>query len=310
MELSLILMVWNTSHLMARTLYTLQKQTIVQPWELIIIDDNSEDDVVGTLDKYGQGLPIKYIRLEHNMGMRGNTFSLNRGIEEATGRVLMWSTPEVMLPPLALESVLLIPEEERRWVTIPSHGLTAEVQLKIDTVDWKSDIHNLKKLIAEYNEESWNSIWFNLNFHVDGRPSRPHKTTYGNNQTVAVDRLEWMKTIKSFPYFLDYGTDDPWISAERIRHGYQDITFWEQEAYHQWHATCQYWMAQDKAPNWNKFGHTTSNILNDPRVSPNGTCSIWDGGNTSPMSEEEKKEALKQHNYVIATGFRPKQITY
>ena len=76
MKLSLILMCWNTSHLLARTLRTLQKQTL-DDWELIVVDDMSEDDVPLVLRQNGEGLPIKYHRLEHEMGMRGNTVSLN-----------------------------------------------------------------------------------------------------------------------------------------------------------------------------------------------------------------------------------------
>ena len=43
MKLSLILMTYNTSHLLARTLQTLRQQAL-DDWELIVIDDNSEDE--------------------------------------------------------------------------------------------------------------------------------------------------------------------------------------------------------------------------------------------------------------------------
>lgn len=310
MKLSLILMCWNTSHLLARTLQTLQKQTL-DDWELLIVDDNSEDDVPLVLRQNGGGLPIRYYRLEHDMGMRGNTFSINFGVDHAQGDIVMWSTPEVMLPPDALRTAhathSMMPDD-LLWVTIPSHGLTAEVQLRIDEADWQSDLHNIKHLVESCTPGDWSSVWFHLNFHEDGRTDKPRKATYGNNQTVAVLRDEWLREMGSFPYFLDYGSDDPWVSRARRQHAYVDVTLWDQEAYHQWHTTCQYWMALGKAPNWNRHGHTTSNLLSDPRVPKTGTCQIWDGGDTSPLSDKEVKAYLQQQGEMVrATGFKERQ---
>jgi len=310
MKLSLILMCWNTSHLLARTLQTLQKQTL-DDWELIVVDDMSEDDVPLVLRQNGEELPIEYHRLEHDMGMRGNTVSLNYGVEQARGDVVMWSTPEVMLPLGALDAVCQTHAHNKRgcpiWVTIPSHGLTAELQLRIDEVDWQSCVHNIKELADGYAVEDWNSIWFYLNFYQNGRRDTILKANYGNNQTVAVMRQEWLDTVGSFPLFCDYGSDDPWVSRERGRHGYKDVTLWDQEGYHQWHTTCQYWMAQGKAPNWNAKAHTTSNLLDDPRVPRAGTCEIWDHGDRSPLTEAQIVDALRQGPMVAATGFRPRK---
>jgi len=304
--LSMMLMCWNTSHLLARTLETLKNQDISSwDWELLIIDDNSEDDVKGIIEKHGNGLPIKYHRLDHNMGMRGNTFSINYGIDNSVGDVLMWSTPEVMLPPNALSVAYNTARGKKNFITIPSHGLTSEIQLKIDEVDWKGDIHNINKLLEKYPLDDWNQIWFNLNFYESGRKDiGGKKKFYGNNQTVAVDKSIWLTSIGKFPYYLDYGSDDPWISGKRKRAKYTDVTLWEQSAYHQWHTRCQYWMALGKAPNWNKHGHTTSNLMNDPEVPKGGTCEMWDHGDRSNMSQSEIFSALQLAPLVEQTGFK------
>jgi len=304
MKLTLSLMVWNTSHLLGRTLETLKKQTM-QDWELLIVDDMSEDDVPLTIQQHGQGLPIKYHRLEHDMGMRGNTFSLNYGLRCSQGDVVMWSTPEVMLPPGTLQAVYdtLQNKHEKLWVTIPSHGLTPSTQLCLDAVDWKTDLHAIKTLVENLSPEDPNSIWFYVNFYEDGRRDKEPRISYGNNQTVGVRRQQWLENVGYFPYFLDYGSDDPWVSGTRKKNGYQDVTLWEYEAYHQWHATTQYWMALGKAPNWNKWGHTTSNIMSDINVPEGGTCEIWDGG-----SHEQTPRSTSHHlgAYVLSTGFKEK----
>jgi glycosyltransferase involved in cell wall biosynthesis len=298
-------MCYNTAHLLARTLETLKKQNF-SDWELIIVDDMSGDDVLLTLRQSGQGLPFHYHRLEHDMGMRGNTFSLNYGISNAIGEVVMWSTPEVMLPPGALRAMYETHDDGLLWVTIPSHGLTAGLQLRIDEVDWKSDLGNIRALVNVHPPDHWDSIWFYLNFYEDGLRDGTHKLSYGNNQTVSVNREKWLDTIGSFPLFADYGSDDPWISNRRREAGYTDVTLWDQEAYHQWHPTCAYWIARGKAPNWNAQGHTISNLVNDPRVPQGGTCEIWDGGSHLPLTEAQIANALTQKAMVIATGFKEK----
>jgi glycosyltransferase involved in cell wall biosynthesis len=304
-KLSLILMCWNTAHLLERTLFTLEQQTL-DDWELIVIDDKSDDDVPAALDRHSR-LPIRYYRLEHAMGMRGNTVSLNYGIRKARGFAVMWSTPEVMLPPTALQAAYdttLHDYSKPMFVTVPSHGLSAGVQLKMDTVDWKTDVHCIKDLVKALPEDDWDSKWFYLNFNENGVRSLPRKKSFGHNQTVAVRRNDWISRIGHFPYFLDYGSDDPWVGDKRKKTGYEDITLWDQEAYHQWHTNVQYWMALDKAPYWNKWGHTIDNLLGDPEVPPGGTCEIWDGGKRDKQTTEDKKDALNQRGLVEATGFR------
>ncbi len=306
-NLSLILMTWNTSHLLDRTLFTLQQQTM-NNWELIIVDDNSEDDVPATLEKHSS-LPIRHFRLEHAMGMRGNTVSLNYGIRKARGKVVMWSTPEVMLPPGALQAAhdtVINSLDYPAWVTVPSHGLALGIQLAIDTVDWKENIHSIKTLADVLPEDDWDSKWFYHNFYEGGIRSGEKKTGFGHNQTVAVNREHWIATVGHFPFFLDYGTDDPWVSEKRKSLGFKDITLWEHEAYHQWHTRMQYWMAQDKAPYWNKGGHTIDNLLGDPDVPSGGTCEIWDAGSHLKQDAQETADVLAQRGAVEATGFKPR----
>jgi glycosyltransferase involved in cell wall biosynthesis len=304
-------MVWNTSHLLARTLQTLRQSGLERwEWELLVIDDCSEDDVVDTLNNY-LDLPLVYHRLEHDMGMRGNTAALNTGIAQARGEVVMWSTPEVMLPPGALAAVYEKAVGGHVWVTLPSHGLTASVQLRLDQVDWLADLQQIRTLVADLPVDAFDVLWFYYNFFPNGRREGPSYQSlgkpYGNNQTVGVLRTEWLEKIGRFPYFLDYGSDDPWIAGNRRVRGYTDVTLWDFESYHQWHPPLTFWMAQGKAPHWNRWGHTTSNLWPDPQVPSGGTCEIWDGGDHSPMTDSEKSAILTLWPTVNATGFRAKR---
>ena len=91
MRVSVVMAVWNTSHLLRRTLHTLTQQTY-DDFEVIIIDDNSEDDVQAVVDPYKGRLDIKVHRLEHDIGMRGNTVSFNVGFSLAQGDLILENT--------------------------------------------------------------------------------------------------------------------------------------------------------------------------------------------------------------------------
>lgn len=301
MKLSLMLMVYNTAHLLKRTLRTLENQG-VDDFELLIIDDNSEDDVQAACAS--SDLPIRYFRLEHDMGMRGNTASINHGLSVAEGDIVMWSTPEVMLKPGTLAAIVneLSQDGDRKFVTVPSHGLTSEIQLEIDTVNWVADLSGIDTLVDKSNDD-FTHRWFNLNFYPDGDINKPHKGSYGNNQTVAVNREAWLRTVGKFPLFLDYGSDDPWVSGKRKTLGYKDVTMWDHDAYHQWHPKAQYWMAYGNAPNWNRYGHTMSNLANDPEVPLGGTCEIWDHGSHEQLTPAEIEGELSLAPLVNMTGF-------
>ena len=310
-RLSLILMVWNTAHLLERTLCTLETQDTAFNWELIVVDDNSLDDVPAVLNKH-TSLPIRYFRLEHDMGMRGNTVSSNYGVCKArSSEVVMWSTPEVMFSPGTLQAAWETARvDEPRWVTVPSHGISHDIQVGIDETDWRNNISCLDTLANLAPVDHWDSAWFYLNFYDNGRRDTPSKRErgieYGNNQSVAVNKSIWNKKIGRFPYFLDWGSDDPWIAGKRRKEGYRDITLWDYPGYHQWHINCQYWMAQGLAPHWNKFAHTIDNVLGDPEVPPGGTCELWDGGNREKMTKEEIESTKGGKYWVEATGYRSK----
>ena len=308
MKLTLMLMCWNTAHLLARTLVTLQNQDI-DDWELLILNDKSDDDVELICNTYGKDLPIKYHYLDHDMGMRGNTFAINYGIKHSIGDVVMWSTPEIMLPRGALSFAYASARHlDKVFVTIPSHGLTSRLQLKLDTVDWKDSLKNIDTLLEGVPYNVFEQQWFNNNFYIDGRKDLcVRRQEFGNNQTVAVNRHLCLDTVGKFPYFLDYGTDDPWVGGERTRKGYTVVTLWDYAGYHQWHPNCQYWMAQDKAPNWNKWGHTISNIMNDPLIPKGGTCEIWDGGSHDQMTFHDRKIVSELMPLVEQVGFISKE---
>ena len=294
-RVSICVAVWNTSHLLKRTLETYCQQTY-DNFEVIVIDDNSEDDVAGTVAPFKDRLDVKVHRLEHDIGMRGNTVSFNTAFSLAQGELILESTPEIMFYPECVAEMVAAIEEMPRpsWVSIRTYNITPEDQLVIDTVDWKADIKSLETL---------------PNFHSEWTQNNMKKREFGTHQTCIFHRSDWFKYWVRWPLFADYGTDDPWQAGVREARNIHNKTM-EPLVYHQWHAPINFWMAYDKAPYWNAWGHSIENVYNDPVVPEGGTSMIWEKdrpeGRTHKMTEADKENWKGWTDSVIKTGFRRK----
>ena len=299
-EISLCACVWNTSHLLRRSVQTYLKQDIdPSRWELIVIDDNSQDDVRDAIKPLEGKINVQYRRLEHSFGMRGNTVSLNTAFGMAKGHILAETTPECLLPPDAVRQ-LLEPHavNPRCFVALKTYNLTMEMQQIIDTVDWQSDILNISAL------PEWNGNWCqnnvaNMNFVT-------HQIC-----SIRKDVFFEISNGLGFPLFGGYGEDDPWFNMVRYQKGVRGITLPNScMAVHQWHAPFDYWMAKGRAPNLNKFRHTMSNYLGDKSgfVPEGGTCVTWDGGSHEQMSQADIDGWGRLDSSVLKTGILPEII--
>lgn len=294
-SVSICMAVWNTAHLLWRTLDTLTRQTD-DDFEVVIVDDNSEDDVEAVVGPYRDKLNIKVHRLVHDFGMRGNTVSFNTAFSLAQGDILIENTPEILFYPDTVKDLVENLERmgPRSWVSVRTYNLVPEDQLVIDDYNWRKDITSLHQL------PNFNSPWTQNN---------AKKPDFGTHQTCAIYRSDWFRYIERFPLFCDYGSDDPWYSGMRQRFGFVEYTI-EPFVYHTWHAPIGFWMALGKAPNWNAWGHSMCNYYNDPLVPEGGTATMWDTeypeGPYHQMTEEEGKGWLNLRDTVIKTGFRYK----
>lgn len=280
MKASLCIAVWNTSHLLKRSIETYIAQDFdPQEWELIVIDDNSEDDVLNAISPAIGRLNVRHEKLEHPYGMRGNTVSFNTAFSMAQGEILMETTPETMLPRNAIRR-LYEPhlDHPRCFVAMKTYNLTPHLQLLIDTVDWREDLMAIATL------PGWVDPWVQNN--VGTVNFRTHQTC-----SIRKEVFYELNNGQGFPLFGDWGSEDPWYAGTRAGAGIEDLTLPNEcMAIHQWHPAFQYWMSKGKAPNLNRFAHSLGNYLNDPSgaVPVGGTCEIWDAGSREQQSEQEK----------------------
>lgn len=285
--------VWNTSHLLKRSIHTYANQDFPKDqYELIIIDDNSMDNVMEVIEPYAEEVDIKYCRLEHNHGMRGNTVAFNTAFNLSKAEVIAETTPETMFQPNVVRKMY---EEhlkyERAFIAFKTFNLTPKLQLQIDGVPWKDNLSEIALL------DGFNDPWVQAN--VNNNNFRTH-------QTCSIKKSVWKEVNNGygFPLFMDYGSEDPWYSSERERLGIQNITIMDVMPIHQWHPPFQYWMSKGYAPKLNRHAHTMSNYMNDRsgHVPDGGTCEIWDGGSHEPLPDSAKNEWAAWDSIVRGTG--------
>lgn len=105
--ISVIICTWNRSKLLEKTLHSLERQIVSPPnkFEVIIVDNNSNDDTKKTIDKiskkWNNGI-INY-RFEPTQGKQ---FALNNGISAARGEIIAFTDDDIILPDDWIEKII------------------------------------------------------------------------------------------------------------------------------------------------------------------------------------------------------------
>lgn len=293
-QLSLVICVWNTSHLLKRSIEMYCKQDLpTDKWELIVVDDNSEDDVMSAI-KFAEGkINLRYIKLQHRFGMRGNTVAFNTGFAWSRGNILAESTPETMFTPDGVRTLLdthFIPGNERVFVAMKTFNLVHWMQLKIDTVDWRADIMNISAL------PGWSEPYVQNNVKNEN---------FGTHQTCSIRKELFYQIFPlGFPLYGDYGSEDPHYLGRRLANNVRGVTIMTPMLIHQWHPSWHYWGVKGKAPMLNKYGHSLSNYLGDEtgEVPPNGSAQIWDTDKVDGRETYGDKEREQWGKVVAPEG--------
>lgn len=119
--ISVIMPCYNRAHDLIRTLEAFDRQTGTQPFELIAVDDCSTDRTQEVLGAYR---PSRYkltaLRQEVNQGPAA---ARNRGLEQATGRVILFVGDDILPDPYLVEGHLAA----HRYYAQPETGILGQV---------------------------------------------------------------------------------------------------------------------------------------------------------------------------------------
>ncbi len=152
---SVVLCTYNRAHLLKRSLVTYAKQT-TGDFELIILDDGSEDETGDLVSSFSDKVEIRYERLTDKKPgeWRDAGAIINRGIIRSKGEFVYITHPEVMLCFDCIDKAnRALREDEKAYLNTRVYYLTPRLQEALDTVDWQSDFYRVKSLQNFYEEE-------------------------------------------------------------------------------------------------------------------------------------------------------------
>ena len=118
--LSIVIPAWNASKTIEKCLDSLQNQTI-QPKEIILVDDGSDDTTVSIATKY------KTINIKTG-GRKGPATARNMGAEAATGDIVLFLDSDVIVQNDLIEKVLSHFQDESVWAVQTLYTPTCPAQ--------------------------------------------------------------------------------------------------------------------------------------------------------------------------------------
>jgi glycosyltransferase involved in cell wall biosynthesis len=101
-DVTLVICTYNRRDSLSQTLDTVAEQRCGVPWEVLIVDNGSDDDTLEMLAERARNFPAE-LRAERE-SKRGRSFALNRAIGAARGRILVFTDDDVNLRPGFLEA--------------------------------------------------------------------------------------------------------------------------------------------------------------------------------------------------------------
>lgn len=104
-DVSVVICTWNRDRLLDRTLEGLAALRVAPglAWELLVVDNGSEDGTAGVLAKHARRLPLRVVEEPE----RGLSRARNRGLDEARGELVLWTDDDVRADPGWLSEIVL-----------------------------------------------------------------------------------------------------------------------------------------------------------------------------------------------------------
>jgi glycosyltransferase involved in cell wall biosynthesis len=134
MLLSVAICTWNRAQSLRGTLSSLARS--VAPagarWEVVVVDNNSTDNTLSTVEEYRDVLPIRYV-FEPQQGL---SHARNRAVQEAGGDLIVFTDDDVRVDPRWLAEYASAAQE---FPDPTFFGGTIELRFSCDPPRWLGD---------------------------------------------------------------------------------------------------------------------------------------------------------------------------
>ena len=146
-----VLATYNRAHLLKRSLKLYEKSEAL----LLVMDDDSNDDTYMICKL--SSCPIYYIQLPSKNGKwRDSASILNRGISHAIYKfralTIFITHPEIIPGLETINACKDLAVSNSTWINAKGYYLGIDQQKILDSIDWKTDPLNIRKLPGFYND--------------------------------------------------------------------------------------------------------------------------------------------------------------
>jgi len=102
---SVVIGTYNRARLLEATLESLRRTVSGRPWDVVVIDNNSNDDTRQVVSAFAATAPVPVIYLHE--ARQGKSNALNTGLAHARGDILLLTDDDVEVDPHWLEEACL-----------------------------------------------------------------------------------------------------------------------------------------------------------------------------------------------------------
>lgn len=152
---SVVVCTFNRAHLLKRSLFCYSRQSN-KNFELIILDDGSEDETEALVKSYADKIQIRYEKLTDKKPgeWRDAGAIVNRGIIKSRGEFVYIAHPEVMTCFDCIEKAnRALRSNPQAYFNSRVYYMTQNQQEQIDTVDWQSDFYKIREIPGFYDNK-------------------------------------------------------------------------------------------------------------------------------------------------------------
>lgn len=192
MKISVIITIYNRAHLLIKCLWSLKFQTVT-PHELILTDDGSDEDILGTIQNIIRGFrfSVKYVSQKHQ-GFR-LAKCRNNGVRNATGDYFIFIDQDIVLNRTFLEICVKERRERQFCVSYPVRLTADQSQLVTPEVigrgDWQGIVTEAqrRKIKKQYVKDKFYRIIRSLHLRRRGPKLRGGAVAINRDDFVAIN---------------------------------------------------------------------------------------------------------------------------
>lgn len=222
---SVVFSTYNRNHLLALSIEGYNRMLFpLDRLQVVVVDDGGEDSAAPLMERFDPRIDVVYLRLRKPPGLwRDVAASINYGIRAASGAVVAVTHPEIHPGRESLswccETLSAHPES---WASCKGYYLSPRDQERLETVDWRSDPLNVRKIEGFYDPRDGHPDYHPAAIDQVGKPGYIHNV-WNSWIWGAMTRRSWSH-FSGFIPTASWGSCDLLLLQRRQKLGIPNVT--------------------------------------------------------------------------------------